>query len=323
MHCQSRCLTCNIWQLKPVGELTIEEIREFARKNSYFRWIEITGGEPFLRSDIVDIVRAFKENSRGLYIVTIPTNSLTNPDVIAKRLGEILNLRIPKVVITLSLDGYRELHDKIRGVPGNYDKVIAMYRKLKELQKTHKNLGFVFGYTMSAYNAGQLMETFRRVKSELPEVTFNDFHINLAQESDNYYHNAENSVSYKADNAKAAAEIKEFIKNRKASAAPEQVIENAFLKNLVKFANTGKPPLRSRSMEASLFMDNMGNIYPSIMWNRRIGNVREIGFDLSKVWDGSEAREVRRLIKEGMEPIHWTSCEAYQSLTGKVTKLIL
>ncbi len=322
MHCQSRCLTCNIWQLKPAGELSLDEIREFARKNSYFKWIEITGGEPFLRSDIVEIVKAFKENSRDLYIVTIPTNSLTNPDVIVKRVREILELGVPRLVITLSLDGYRELHDKIRGVPGNFDRVISLYKKLDEIRKTDSRLGFVFGYTMSHYNAGKLLETFNKVKEELPGVTYNDFHINLAQESDNYYHN-EGEGSYKISGEEAAIELEQFIKNRRFEADPAQIVESAFLKNLVVFAKTGRPPLRSRSLEASVFVDNMGNIFPSIMWNKKIGNLREIGFDLSKIWNSEEAKEVRRAIEEGKEPVQWTSCEAYQSLTGKIMKLFL
>jgi len=41
------------------------------------------------------------------------------------------------------------------------------------------------------------------------------------------------------------------------------------------------------------------------------------------VWNSEEAREVRRAVKEGREPVQWTSCEAYQSLTGNIPKLIL
>ena len=48
---------CSIWKQKPGKELTFDEITEFAKKNNYFRWIGLTGGEPFLRSDIVEIVR--------------------------------------------------------------------------------------------------------------------------------------------------------------------------------------------------------------------------------------------------------------------------
>ena len=99
MRCQSRCLHCNIWQLKPAGELTIDEIREFAKKNRSFRWVELTGGEPFLRGDIVDIARAFKENSKSLYVLTMPTNSLCSNEIIVSRLTEILQLEIPRVVM--------------------------------------------------------------------------------------------------------------------------------------------------------------------------------------------------------------------------------
>ncbi len=46
-------------------------------------------------------------------------------DLVERKLREILSLGIPRVAITVSLDGYRELHDKIRGVPGNYDRAIC------------------------------------------------------------------------------------------------------------------------------------------------------------------------------------------------------
>ncbi len=150
-RCQSRCLTCNIWKKTPQNELTIEEIRDFAKKNNYFKWIELTGGEVFLRSDLVDIAEAFNRYS-PLYILTMPTNSLTNHDYIISKLSAILNLGIPKIAVTVSLDGYRELHDKIRGVPGNYDKAIDLYKRLIELKKSYKNLYFTFGYTISGYN---------------------------------------------------------------------------------------------------------------------------------------------------------------------------
>lgn len=109
---------CNIWEIKPKDELRIEEIREFAAKNNYFKWIELTGGEPFLRSDIVEIARAFAESSKDLYLMTMPTNSLCNPETEIGRIKEILSLGIPRVAITISLDGHKELHDKIRGIPG-------------------------------------------------------------------------------------------------------------------------------------------------------------------------------------------------------------
>ena len=318
--CQSRCITCNIWQIKPTGELDIEEIRDFARKNNYFKWIEITGGEPFLRKDIVEIVRAFKDTSKDLFVLTMPTNSLCNHDMVIEKLKQILELGIPKFSITLSLDGYRELHDKIRGVPGNFDKVIDMGRRLNELQKQYKSLFFVFGYTMSKFNQGMLEITYEAVKAELPWVSYNNFHVNVGQISDSYYKNGEMDI--RAEKNEMENEINFLIKKRQFEVGAIPIIENIFLKNLVKYVKTEKSPMKSKSLDASLFMDSYGNVYPSIMWGRKIGNIREYGYSLKKMWHNIDAEEVRKIVKEGKEPTCWTACEAYQSIVGDIKSFI-
>ncbi|MEM0149051.1 MAG: radical SAM protein [Candidatus Micrarchaeaceae archaeon] len=318
--CNSRCKTCNIWQLKPKGELSLDEIREFARKNTSFRWIEITGGEPFMRSDIVDIVKAFYENSKGLYIVTIPTNSLTNHDMVISKIEQMLDLGLPRLSITVSLDGYRELHDEIRGVKGNYDKAIDMFKRLKELKKEHKNLFFVFGYTMSSMNQGMLERTYEEVKKEIPDITYNDFHINAAQLSDIYYSNTNANILPNA--AAMAEEVTAFIKKRRFEIGSIPIIERTFLKLLVEYLKTGKSPIKSRSLDASLFLDSYGNIYPSIMWSRKIGNIRDFGYSLEGLWHNDEANAVRKIINEGGEPQSWTACEAYQAIVGDVKTMI-
>ncbi len=318
--CQSRCVSCNIWQFKPKGELTIDEIREFARKNRHFKWVELTGGEPFLRPDIVEIAKTFYENSKGLYLLTIPTNSLCSHDLVVKRIEEMLNLGIPKVAITVSLDGHREVHDKIRGVPGNYDRAIEMFKRLNSLRERHRNLTVVFGYTMSKYNQGQLERTYQEARKYIPKITPNDFHINLAQVSSNYYGNSDMDLI--GSPYSMIGELSAFVAKRKREFGFMPLIESAFLKKLVEYMETGEMPLRSRSLEASYFMDSYGNIFPSIMWDRKIANVREIGYDVDSVWEGKEAQEVRAEIKEGREPKQWTACEAYQSITGNLTSLI-
>jgi Fe-coproporphyrin III synthase len=318
--CQSRCLTCNIWQIKPKGEMNIEEVREFVKKNPYFKWVELTGGEPFLRSDIVDIAKAFKENSKELYILTMPTNSLCNHDLVERKLKEILELGIPRVAVTVSLDGYRELHDKIRGIPGNYDKAIDTFKRLKELKKQYDNLYFVFGYTLSKFNKGEFEKTYQAVKQDIPDIKHNDFHINLAQVSSNYYGNSTDDI--KANNPEIVGELENILKNREFQVGVIPMIETAFTKKLVEYAKTGYSPLKSRSLEASLFMDSYGNVYPSIMWDKKIGNVRETAFDLMPLWNNEIAKSVRMDIKQGKEPNQWTSCEAYQILTGNVLSML-
>ena len=320
-RCQSRCLTCNIWQRKPVNELTTDEIREFAKKNNYFRWLEITGGEPFLNSDIVEIVRAFVQNSNGLFILTMPTNSLCNQEMLIGKLRQILEMGIPKVSITLSLDGNRELHDKIRGIPGNFDRVMSMARRLKELQKEYKNLFFVFGYTMSRLNQGHLEETINDVVKELPWATANNFHVNVGQLSGMYYGNEDMQIA--ADRESVAKEVKMLLKMRKKEIGMIPIIEGIFLRKLVDYVTTGRSPMKSRSMDVSLFLDSYGNVFPSIMWDKKIGNIRDTGYDLDSIWSSPEADEIRRSIKEGKEPDSWTACEAYQTIVGDIKEAVI
>jgi MoaA/NifB/PqqE/SkfB family radical SAM enzyme len=319
-RCQSRCQACSIWRQKPGNELTLEEITEFARKNNYFKWVGLTGGEPFLRDDLVEIVEAFRSNSKGLYLVAMPTNSLSDAEMIAGKIIKILESGVPRVVITLSLDGYRELHDKLRGVPGNFDKVMNLAKRLKEMHKKYKGLDFLFGYTMSKFNQGALEQTYAAVRSELNWASYNDFHINIGQVSDIYYDNT--ATDMRADNVAMVEELGNFIKKRDAAIGPMQRIESVYLRKLVEYVKTGRSPMRSRSLDASLFLSSEGEVYPSIMWGRKLGNIRDTGYDLAQIWGSKEAEEVRQLIAEGKEPSSWTACEAYQSIVGNALSLL-
>ncbi len=320
-RCQSRCLTCNIWEMKPVNELTLHEIEEFARLNTSFRWIELTGGEPFLRSDLIQIVKAFREHSKGLYLLTMPTNSLCNAEMVLSRVKEVLATGVPRLSITVSLDGYRELHDRIRGVPGNFDRAISIFKGLREMQKAHRNLFVIFGYTMSKFNQGQFEKTFEAVRNEIPDLSYNDFHINLGQVSEIYYSNTD--LDMKAPRDALLGELESIVGKRRFQLGAIPAIESAFLRNLVGYVRTGRTPLRSRSLDASLFLDSYGSVFPSIMWGRKIGNIRESGYSLDPIWRNTGAEEVRRLIREDKEPSGWTACEAYQALVGNVPRILI
>ncbi len=315
-RCQSRCITCNIWQMKPEKELTLSEIEAFAKKNRFFKWIELTGGEPFLRDDLADIVKAFRDSSKDLYMVTLPTNSLCSIERIKSTVRTMLDLKIPKLVITVSLDGYKELHDRMRGIPNNFEKAIAVFKMLKEMRKEHSNLDFVFGYTMSRYNKGAFEKTFQEVKNAIPDVTYNDFHINLAQSSENYYRNKGADISAYGEDV--ARELENILSHKRFSPNPVSFLDTLFLKKLVYFARTGKSPMRNRSLELSLFMDSGGNIYPSIVSNIKVGNIKDSNFDLMRILGGDCAVKARESIRDGGESPNWTSCEAYQAMLGNL-----
>ena len=148
--CQSLCKTCNIglvYQKNPVrikDDLNLEEIEKMFKSIGHVYFFNISGGEPFLRKEIVEIVKlAFKYLNPK--VIHTPTNALT-PKLIEKKTEEILKWmkdngyeNIP-FTIKPSYDGIGKSHDHIRGMEGNFEKLMETYTLLKELQKKYPNL---------------------------------------------------------------------------------------------------------------------------------------------------------------------------------------
>ena len=142
--CNSRCLTCNIWADHTPGEgqdLTVEEFdRVFKSLGRTPYWFTVSGGEPFMRKDIVEICQSIYDRCRPAQI-NIPTNSLVwRP--IAERVAAIADYcRDSQLVINLSLDGVGAKHDEVRGIKGNFDKVMLVYDQLRALKRPNLTIG--------------------------------------------------------------------------------------------------------------------------------------------------------------------------------------
>ena len=83
--CQYRCKTCNIWQRKPTDELSTDEVRAFVRENPDVTWVDLTGGEIFLRPDIDEVLDAVVSGWRRLALLHFPTNGFLTDRIVAQR----------------------------------------------------------------------------------------------------------------------------------------------------------------------------------------------------------------------------------------------
>ena len=141
-RCDSRCLMCRIWQLQaPEEELSLADLRRFCRSPALRGLVELdlTGGEPFLRRDLPELVEQLLELAPTYFprlrTIALATNAL-RPEQIHRLVGELLARIAGRVELALvcSLDALGELHDRIRGVPGAYQRVrqtldrLATYR---------------------------------------------------------------------------------------------------------------------------------------------------------------------------------------------------
>lgn len=320
-RCNSKCKTCNIWRLRPKNELSLEEIKRFVKNIKFIHWIRLTGGEPFLRNDYTNIVKNMNERL-DLYLLTTPTNGLL-PSLIEKRVKEVLRFLNGRYVITVSLDGPQKTHDFIRGVPGNWKKSLETFKRLKKLESLHRNFKVLFGYTISPFNVGKFEETVKAVKSYFPSVSQKDFHINLFQLSEVYYHiNPENirNVNLVKFSKAATQEIKRMLPSRRRLGIVE-FVEKKYMHLGIKYLKNFNTPITCNVYNLSAFIDPYGNVYPCSIFNKRLGNLRERDYNLLEILTSEKSLTVRKLIKEKKCPQCWTPCEAHQMIMSNWLKI--
>jgi MoaA/NifB/PqqE/SkfB family radical SAM enzyme len=167
-RCNSRCRTCDVWR-KPNDDLSLDEwTRIFQKIGRGPIYLTFTGGEPFLRKDLPDVVIAAYRHCRPEYI-TIPTNGILTPRI-ADGVARICeNARGSRIGINLSLDGIGKEHDDIRLVPGNWEKSIATWRILKDMQRKHPNLVLSIHTVISKFNAQRFREIYAGLQPLAPD----------------------------------------------------------------------------------------------------------------------------------------------------------
>ncbi|MFH0861372.1 MAG: radical SAM protein [Candidatus Altiarchaeota archaeon] len=307
--CNSRCLSCGIWRKKPDGELTSEEIKTFFRKSSGFNWVDVTGGEIFLRNDIADILKSIIDNCKRLYNLHFPTNGLLTDRVVACA-REIVKKKPPKLIVTVSLDGPPKVHDRLRGVPGGWEKAVETFRQLK----TVKGVEVYFGMTLSNENAGLFQETLGSVRGELPGVTSEDFHMNIAHTSAHYYSNEIPAGGLRKD--EIVNEVERFRKLKGINLNPVFYLENRYLKSVKDYLKEGVTPLPCKAASVSCFISPDGTVYPCSIWDKPLGNLKEVDYEFRRIWNAPDFRQAAADAHSKRCPNCWTPCEAYQTLLG-------
>ena len=160
-RCNMRCGHCFFWQSinSGAGELTIEEIERVARSLPGLFFMRVTGGEPFMREDIADIIGAFYRFS-GLRRVGIGTNGFLTEKIVESTKKILEQLKGIDLEIGISFDGLYEKHDNIRLCGGAFKNAVATFWALKELKKTFPNLRLGFLATLMKSNQNEFEALF-------------------------------------------------------------------------------------------------------------------------------------------------------------------
>ena len=165
--CNAKCTHCFYWKNLGAAHtgLSLENIEKLAKSMPPFRTLLLSGGEPTLRSDLPELVEIFRINNH-IQSVSIPTNGL-----LPKRIKELARRIVdidPQLFVSfnISIDGFREIHDKIRGVPGNFDSAIKTLQELRQIAKRHPNFRIYLNTVICTDNYTQVLPFAEFIKSK-------------------------------------------------------------------------------------------------------------------------------------------------------------
>lgn len=294
-RCNSRCKTCNVWK-KRVEDLTLDEYKAlFDDLGTSLYWATFSGGEPFIRPDLIDIVLACYDRCRP-GIITIPTNGLLRTRILEGVARLSRHARDSKIIINFSLDGIGERHDQLRGVPGNYAKLREVFREVKAAAYPNVTVGI--HTVVSKFNVREVPALREHVRKEFAP----DSYITEVAEERLELDTIGLDITPGADEYATVVEDLLADMDTTPGAGFSSVVQ-AFRREYYQVAHRTlkeqRQVLPCYAGLASAQIAPNGDVWTCCTRAESMGNLREAGFNFMKVWTSQRADDLRGSIRRG------------------------
>jgi MoaA/NifB/PqqE/SkfB family radical SAM enzyme len=311
--CNLRCRHCFHWKQVAEGVpgprlVDLERLADSLARMGPLLWVSLGGGEPFLRGDLADVARAFGRH--GLRHLTVPTNGLV-PERQAEFVERVLSEN-PELFLTVSVsfDGPPQVHDSIRQVPGGHARAREAVQALRQQAARNPRLSVGILVCVTRENQAVLADHMEELVRELSP---DNVTINLARgtaldpsllEVDVARY--EEIVAKKRELiASGALPYFSFPLARLAVARDDLMYER--VAGVARGASAHLP-CTAGTLSAVVFEN--GEVHSCEILGRSIGNLNDVGWDLSRLWEGPPARELRREIRETHCACTWECAQA-------------
>jgi len=325
-RCNARCRHCFHWKEVAAGVAgpSVEQVDALAASCARLGpllWVSFGGGEPFLRRDLPELARAF--GSRGLRHLAIPTNGLVEErqhEASERILRENSDLYLS---VAVSFDGPPKIHDSIRQVPGGHARSMESVRALKRQREAlprelRQRLGVGVLLTITSENQDVIAAHMEELVRELAP---DNVTINLARGA------AMEPHLLKVDPARYRELVAtkrrlidrgdlpyfEFPLARLAVARDRAMYEH--VERVARGDGGSHLPCTAGSLSAVIFEN--GSLQPCEILGRELGNLNDVGWDLSKLWNSGAAKSLRADIERTRCSCTWECAQADNVLFNK------
>jgi MoaA/NifB/PqqE/SkfB family radical SAM enzyme len=269
-RCNCKCVMCYTWEHpsdknREIRATDLTSLPQMVRLN-------ITGGEPFIKEDLGEILEVVKKKAKRVVISS--NGMLTNKTL------EVMN-RHRDVGVRISFDGIGETHDTVRGVRNIHRKALETLKGLKVLGI--KDLGMAV--TVSDRNADDLVPLFELAEKNGVELATAILHNAY------YFHKEDNVIE---DKELVERELKKLISEFIRSPYPKNWFRAYFTKGIADHMHGRERALKCTMARDSFFVDPYGDVRPCNVMNYPFGNIRERSFQ--EIWTSPESEEARRKV---------------------------
>ena len=314
-RCQMRCKMCDIWE-NPTDskkEISAKELEMLPN----FKFVNVTGGEPFVRRDLEDIIEVLSKKSER---IVISTSGYHHQRIL--KLAE----RFPNIGIRVSIEGLSQRNDDLRGREGGFDRGLKTLLGLREIGI--KDIGF--GLTASNKNSADMLWLYRLSKELGMEFATATFHNSF------YFHKDDNFINNKDE---VISDFNKLIEMLLKENSPKSWFRAFFNLGLINYIRGGKRMLPCEAGTANFFIEPYGDVFPcngleERYWKESMGNIRE-HTSFEDLWFSEQAEKVKSLVrtcpkncwmvgtaapvmkKYIKHPIKWVAKNKIKSLLGK------
>ena len=307
-RCNLKCKHCFYHDSlnKKFNELTLDEIERITKSMDPILHLILTGGEPYLRHDLDQIVKIFYKNTR-VPILTIPSNGW----YLEKMDKQITNMMewCPELTLNqqISIDGIGADHDAIRmdkqvkNSKNSFDRALDTIQHLKILQNKYNRINIGIIATFTSQNQHKFKDIIKKIyqMAEPDNISINLVRgdpkekVNLNLDLDLYKESCEyrDSLYYE----KKMSGHKNFTGNKFATAG------RVMLNELTKKIYEGKKyvtPCYAGGLSGVMYPE--GDVYPCELLSdeHKIGNIRDFDLNFKKLWLSQKAKEEVDFIKK-------------------------
>src|SRR5262245_2211710 len=312
-RCNLRCTMCHTWEAEPRHELTPAELRRILEQMPRVNWLDLTGGEVFLRRDAVELIEAAC-TAPLLGVLHFPTNGWFGERILeaVERVGALRSDL--DLLITVSIDGPPALHDRIRGREGSFERAMDTFLRLRP----RSGVRTYVGTTITPDNTDAIDALEGELRARIPDFAPDEWHWNWLQISQHFFHN---QGLARGPHPPAGTLVRRHIQRRGWPKNLVDAMELAFLINL-EFYRRGEPTgIVCQSLRSTAFISPEGDLYPCHVYDRPLGNLRDR--TLQDIWSAPETLRARRDIEQLACGGCFTPCEAYPALAGAPAATVL